>query len=456
MDIEDDDDAPLLVSQSDELDGTALVDLSVAVETPFHERVPLTVITGFLGSGKSTLVNHILTAHHGKKIAVILNEFGPSVDIEKTLSVSGGGAESAALNNNQQRSVSQTMEEEPPKLVEEWLELDNGCLCCSMKKPGVKAIEMLMEKRGKFDYILLETTGLADPAPIAEMFWLPDELGASIRLDGIVTVVDAKHVMQHVGKDPEVIRQIALADRILLNKVDLVSPEELDQLENDLLLKLNPVAKIVRTLKSQTEVDFVLGIGGYDMGDGADIDLAVSRLAAAAAKVGEHGDGAGNGSNCVCGDPAHDHAGDGPETHSVQPAHAAQLAERDLAAISVVVSGSLDRQRFTKFVQHLLWQDDIPGKDPARPMEIIRLKAVAHLVGIDPSNIVAASDGASASDTAVRRKTVLQAVHQLYDTIETQEPWNDDRPPDNKLVVIGRNLDPSYIEREFHKVVMDP
>lgn len=137
------------------------------------ERVPITVITGFLGAGKTTLLNYVLTEQHGKRIAVIMNEFGEGDSIEKSMSVGQEG-----------------------ELFEEWLELRNGCLCCSVKDNGVKAIENLMTKRGRFDYVLLETTGLADPGPIASIFWLDEELCSEIFLDGVITMVDAKHCLQ--------------------------------------------------------------------------------------------------------------------------------------------------------------------------------------------------------------------------------------------------------------------
>nr|CAD7430925.1 unnamed protein product [Timema monikensis] len=133
-------------------------DLVPAVFKP----VPVTIITGYLGAGKTTLLNYVLTEQHDKKIAVILNEFGEGSALEKSVSVGQDG-----------------------ELFEEWLELRNGCLCCSVKDNGVKAIENLMTKRGKFDYILLETTGLADPGPIASIFWLDKELGSDISLDGV-------------------------------------------------------------------------------------------------------------------------------------------------------------------------------------------------------------------------------------------------------------------------------
>merc|ERR1719510_1504285 len=141
-------------------------------------KVPVTIITGQLGSGKTTLLTYILTEQHNKKIAVILNEFGTESADEKSMSVGSGG-----------------------ELYSEWLELRNGCLCCSVKDNGVKAIENLMEKRGKFDYILLETTGFADPAPVAGMFWLDEELGADVYLDGVVTVIDSKHCLHQMREE---------------------------------------------------------------------------------------------------------------------------------------------------------------------------------------------------------------------------------------------------------------
>ncbi|XP_032243056.2 COBW domain-containing protein 2 isoform X2 [Nematostella vectensis] len=209
-------------------------------------RIPVTIITGYLGSGKTTLLNYILTEQHNKKIAVILNEFGEGSAIEKSMAIGQEG-----------------------ELYEEWLELRNGCLCCSVKDNGIKAIENLMLKRGRFDYILLETTGLADPGPIASMFWLDDELGSDLCLDGIVTVVDAKYCLQHLNEAKsgeeinECIRQVALADIILINKLDLVGEEELTQLR-DRLQSINSVARFIETQRSRVDLDAVLDLHSFD------------------------------------------------------------------------------------------------------------------------------------------------------------------------------------------------
>ncbi|XP_040844859.1 COBW domain-containing protein 2-like isoform X10 [Ochotona curzoniae] len=141
-------------------------------------KIPVTIITGYLGAGKTTLLNYILTEQHSKRVAVILNEFGEGSAVEKPLAVSQGG-----------------------QLYEEWLELGNGCLCCSVKDNGIRAIENLMQKKGKFDYILLETTGLADPGAVASMFWVDAELGSDIYLDGIITVVDSKYGFKHLTEE---------------------------------------------------------------------------------------------------------------------------------------------------------------------------------------------------------------------------------------------------------------
>ncbi|BET00388.1 Hypothetical protein NTJ_13199 [Nesidiocoris tenuis] len=208
---------------------------------------PVTLITGHLGAGKTTLLNYILTEQHGKRIAVILNEFGEGSTMEKSLSVGHNG-----------------------KLYEEWLELRNGCLCCSVKDNGVKAIENLMEKRGNFDYILIETTGLADPGPLISMFWLDEELCSSVFLDGVITLFDAKNgpntlkneTESHAGLVNTSIRQIALGDVILLNKCDVVTPAELET-ARAVIREVNLSAQIVETSYSKVPLDSILNLGAY-------------------------------------------------------------------------------------------------------------------------------------------------------------------------------------------------
>ncbi|XP_054948196.1 zinc-regulated GTPase metalloprotein activator 1A-like isoform X8 [Pan paniscus] len=208
-------------------------------------KIPVTIITGYLGAGKTTLLNYILTEQHSKRVAVILNEFGEGSALEKSLAVSQGG-----------------------ELYEEWLELRNGCLCCSVKDSGLRAIENLMQKKGKFDYILLETTGLADPGAVASVFWVDAELGSDIYLDGIITIVDSKYGLKHLTEEKpdglinEATRQVALADIILINKTDLVPEEDVKKLRTT-IRSINGLGQILETQRSRDrEVDVTPNIGG--------------------------------------------------------------------------------------------------------------------------------------------------------------------------------------------------
>ncbi|MBI60124.1 cobalamin biosynthesis protein CobW [bacterium] len=201
-----------------------------------QKKVPVTILTGFLGSGKTTLLNRILSEKHGKRIAVIENEYG-EVGIDQALVID---------------------------VEEEIFEMSNGCICCTVRGDLIRVLSNLMKRRDKFDYVLVETTGLADPGPVAQTFFMDDEISLEFKLDGIVTLVDAFHINQQLGRSDESTEQIAFADVIVLNKIDLVNNEELDVLESR-LRKMNKMAKIVRSEMAETPINTVLNLGAFNL-----------------------------------------------------------------------------------------------------------------------------------------------------------------------------------------------
>jgi G3E family GTPase len=204
--------------------------------------IPVTVLTGYLGAGKTTLLNRILTQEHGQKIAVIVNEFG-EIGIDNQLIVDAD---------------------------EEIFEMNNGCICCTVRGDLIRIIANLMRRRDKFDRLVIETTGLADPAPVIQTFFVDEDVQNQTHLDAVVTVVDAKHIIQHWDAD-EAVEQIAFADVILLNKTDLVTTEELNVLEQR-IRQINAVAKIERTQNAEIDLDRVLGIDAFNLDRALEID----------------------------------------------------------------------------------------------------------------------------------------------------------------------------------------
>ncbi|XP_026177758.1 zinc-regulated GTPase metalloprotein activator 1 isoform X2 [Mastacembelus armatus] len=362
-----------LVMEDEEEDCPELVPIDTQSAPP-AEQIPVTIITGYLGAGKTTLLNYILTEQHNKRIAVILNEFGEGSALEKSLAVSQGG-----------------------ELYEEWLELRNGCLCCSVKDNGLKAIENLMEKKGKFDYILLETTGLADPGAVASMFWVDAELGSDVYLDGIVTVIDAKYGRQQLTEEKpdglisEAARQVAVADLTIINKTDLVTEEELNQVR-DTVRSINGLVKILETQRSRVDLFEVLDLHSFD------------------SKVG---------TNLA-------------EKFQLMKPPAPHL-DKSILTVTFEVTGDLSEDALNVFIQDLLWEKMFKNKK-GQPMTVIRLKGIVSLAG-------------------KAHQVMLQGVHELYELNDTPQLW-EENPRINRLVFIGRNLDKDILQEQIISALM--
>ncbi|NCS37118.1 MAG: GTP-binding protein [Microcystis aeruginosa G11-01] len=267
--------------------------------TATEKTVPVTVLTGYLGAGKTTLLNRILTHEHGKKVAVIVNEFG-EVGIDNQLIVNTD---------------------------EEIFEMNNGCICCTVRGDLIRIISKLMRRRDKFDHLVIETTGLADPAPVIQTFFVDEDMRDRVKLDAVVTVVDAKHVHAHWDSE-EVQEQIAFADVILLNKTDLVTIEELDELEGQ-IRSMNKLTKIYRTRNSELDIDSVLGLEAFELTRALEIDPD------------------------FLGEDAHQH-------------------DETVTSVAISESGSLNPERLDEWISFLLQTQGV---------DIFRMKGILNIAG---------------------------------------------------------------------------
>ncbi|GAC1337234.1 MAG: GTP-binding protein [Beijerinckiaceae bacterium] len=343
------------------------------------DKIPVTVLTGYLGAGKTTLLNRILSEDHGRRFAVIVNEFG-EIGIDNDLVV---GAD------------------------EEVFEMNNGCICCTVRGDLIRIVEGLMKRKGKFDAIIVETTGLADPAPVAQTFFVDADVQEAARLDAVVTVADAKWLIDRLKDAPEAKNQIAFADVIILNKTDLVSSEELQDVEAR-IRGINPYAKLHRTVRADVPLDAVLGRNAFDLDRILEIEPEflhtddhghehAHRHEHEHHEHGEHGH-------------AHNHA-----RHGLKHYH-----DEEMQSVSIAIDGDVDPERF------MPWINDIVQREGPN---ILRSKGILAFKN-EP------------------KRFVFQGVHMILDG-DVQRPWQSGEARRSRIVFIGRNLKEDELRQGF-------
>ncbi|KWI47640.1 GTP-binding protein [Burkholderia pseudomultivorans] len=345
------------------------------------QKIPVTVLTGFLGAGKTTLLNYILREKHGRKIAVIENEFGE-------IGIDGG----LVLES-----------------TEEIYEMTNGCVCCvgAVREDLVRIVRMLVQRPDRLDHIIVETSGLADPYPVAQTFFLDDPIAKEVALDAVVTMVDAKHIRAHLddlvldGRDNQAVDQIVCADRIVINKVDLVDAPDIEALKAR-LRELNTTAEIVTSSYAQVDLDRILGIGANEF---AQILVESDGLHA-----DEHG--------------AHAH-----DEHDEHDAHDAHDAHEDhdhhehddsVSSVGIEVDADVDLDALEA------WLGELRNADTAN---LFRMKGILAVHGR-------------------AQRYVLQGVHGVIE-LRAAQAWGCE-PRSSRIVFIGRDLDRAALTDRFH------
>lgn len=340
-------------------------------------KIPVTVLTGYLGAGKTTLLNRILSENHGKKYAVIVNEFG-EIGIDNDLII---GAD------------------------EEVFEMNNGCICCTVRGDLVRIMDGLMKRKGKFDAIIVETTGLADPAPVAQTFFVDEDVQKNARLDAVVTVADAKWLSDRLKDAPEAKNQIAFADVIVLNKTDLVTKPELAEVEAR-IRAINPYAKLHRTERCSVALADVLDRGAFDLDRILDIEPDFLH-------ADDH-------------DHDHDHHHHGHDHHHHDHGHGLKhYHDEDMQSLSLKTDKPLDPNVFMPWLQNLVQVEG--GK-------ILRSKGILAFHDDDD-------------------RYVFQGVHMMLEG-NHQRKWKDDEPRESRLVFIGRELPEKAIREGFESCIV--
>ncbi len=342
---------------------------------PSVDKIPVTVLTGYLGAGKTTLLNRILSEPHGQKYAVIVNEFG-EIGIDNDLIV---GAD------------------------EEIFEMNNGCICCTVRGDLIRIIAGLMRRKGKFDAIIVETTGLADPAPVAQTFFVDEEVGRKAKLDAVVTVADARWLMDRLRDAPEAKNQIAFADVILVNKTDLVTDADLREIEAR-IRGINPYAQLHRTERCAIGLHEVLQRNAFDLDRILDVEPQFLE------RGDDHHHGHGDGHHHH--DHDHDHGG-------LKHYH-----DEEMQSMSLRSEKPLDPDKFFPWVQNLVAQEGA---------KILRTKGILAFKD-DP------------------KRFAFQGVHMMLDG-DHQRDWRADEKRESRIVFIGRELPEEMIRKGFEECV---
>jgi G3E family GTPase len=359
-------------------------------DTATVKPIPVTVLTGYLGAGKTTLLNRILTESHGKKYAVIVNEFG-EIGIDNDLIVESD---------------------------EEIYEMNNGCICCTVRGDLIRVVEGLMRRPGRFDAIIVETTGLADPVPVAQTFFMDDDVRAKTQLDAVVALVDAKHLPLRLKDSREAEDQLAFADVVLLNKTDLVTAEEVKKIEQ-VIRVINPSARIYHTERSNVDLSKILDLGAFDLERALENDP----------QFLEHGhEDHACGPDCDHHDHGHDHhhhdhdhGHDHHHDHDHHHHNHAPSAIHDVTVQSISLrGGEMNPKKFFPWIEKIT-QTQGPN--------ILRLKGI---IAFDQDD----------------ERYVVQGVHMIIEG-NHQRAWKDGEKRESKLVFIGRELDRQKIEDSF-------
>jgi G3E family GTPase len=347
-----------------------------ALTSGHDPRIPVTVLTGYLGAGKTTMLNRILSEPHGRRYAVIVNEFGET-GIDGDLIV---------------------------RADEELFEMNNGCICCTVRGDLIRTLHELLANEGRFDAIIIETTGLADPGPVVQTFFVDHYLQARTVLDSVTTLVDARHIGLRLADSREAREQIAFADQIVLNKSELASEGDLAAIEAR-LKAINPLAPILRAERANVPLDRLLGRGGFDL-------ARIVSLEPAFLQPGEHGqqDGHvddGHVHDKHCGHQHHDHQHDS-----------------DIGTVALHSNQPMDGEKIGAWLAAL-----VAGKGA----DILRAKGIIDVAG-DP------------------RRLVFQSVHMLLEG-DFQRTWREGEARASRLVFIGRHLDRALLSAGFNRCI---